>query len=115
MEMFHEEGEAGTTFRHIGRIEVLGGLIKGSVGFSRQDVPVELFQLYEGFEDGRVKDLGTKVDVSKQSVTAFITDFAESLDREQTVGMEGTASTFEDVHHTDSPHPLGVLWGEKQQ
>lgn len=43
MEVFHEEGVAGATFRHIGSIKVLGGLIEGSVGFTRQDIPVELF------------------------------------------------------------------------
>jgi hypothetical protein len=62
-----------------------------------------------------VEDLGTEVDIAKETVAAFITDFAEGLDRKQTIWMEGATTSLEDIHHADRPHPFGILRGEDEQ
>jgi hypothetical protein len=77
--------------------------------------------LSDDFNDVSPVAITATVDFAVFNVTATtdrlsrITDFAEGLDRKQTIWMEGATTSLEDIHHADSPHPFGILRGEDEQ
>ena len=93
-EVLHEELEASLTFRDVGGLEVVSLLVEDGVSRPRHDATIEFLEVHDGLEDDRVKDLDIERDVAKEAVAAFISDLAEGLDGEQTIGMEVLAGAF---------------------
>lgn len=62
------------------------------------------------------RDLGTEVDITKETVAARSSPTLPKVSTKQTIGMEGATTSLEDIHHAGrSLIPFGILRGEDEQ